>query len=206
MQLLAIGAGFPRTGTTSLQCALDRILGAPAYTMETVFRRLQDVVSWQAALDGSPRAWVDVLVGYAAACDWPSSAFWEELADDHPRAIVVLSYRDPGAWWQSMDRTVLAVARRAPPPGLESWHSLLVGLLARCLGSRWDDEASAVRAFLRHNDHVRRSVPPERLVDWRPEQGWGPLCTALGSAVPDEAFPHLNTTTDFLNRRSGRNP
>lgn len=30
--------------------------------------------------------------------------------------------------------------------------------------------------------------------------GWAPLCEALGVAVPDEDFPHVNTTEQFRER------
>jgi hypothetical protein len=33
--------------------------------------------------------------------------------------------------------------------------------------------------------------------------GWGPLCAALGIEPPDEPFPHVNTTEEFLARIEG---
>jgi Sulfotransferase domain len=40
-------------------------------------------------------------------------------------------------------------------------------------------------------------VPAGRLVEWRPGDGWEPICTALRVAVPDEPFPHVNSTEEF---------
>jgi Sulfotransferase domain len=40
-------------------------------------------------------------------------------------------------------------------------------------------------------------VPPDQLIDWQPGDGWGPICSVLGLAVPKEPFPHENTTADF---------
>jgi hypothetical protein len=54
-----------------------------------------------------------------------------------------------------------------------------------------------IAAYERHNERVREQIPPERLVEWRPGDGWAPLCAALGVAVPDEPFPHVNTTAEF---------
>ena len=34
-------------------------------------------------------------------------------------------------------------------------------------------------------------------MEWRPGDGWGPLCAALSMEEPSEPFPHLNTTSDF---------
>jgi hypothetical protein len=35
------------------------------------------------------------------------------------------------------------------------------------------------------------------LVEWRPNDGWAPLCQALDVPVPDQPFPHVNTTEEF---------
>ena len=40
-------------------------------------------------------------------------------------------------------------------------------------------------------------MPADRLTEWHPGDGWGPLCDALGLPEPAEAFPHTNTTADF---------
>ena len=57
------------------------------------------------------------------------------------------------------------------------------------------DEAKA--AFVAHNEAVRAAIPKERLVEWQPGDGWEPICNALGLPVPDEPYPHVNTTADF---------
>jgi hypothetical protein len=59
----------------------------------------------------------------------------------------------------------------------------------------WDrvlDRGHAIACYERHNQSVRASCPPERLVEWTAIDGWEPLCRALSLAVPDEPFPHLN--------------
>jgi hypothetical protein len=48
---------------------------------------------------------------------------------------------------------------------------------------------------------VRATAPPDRLLDWHPGDGWEPICHALGVAVPDEPFPHVNSTDEFRARR-----
>ncbi|MEX2525620.1 MAG: sulfotransferase [Gammaproteobacteria bacterium] len=58
--------------------------------------------------------------------------------------------------------------------------------------------------FSYDNDAVRRGVPPERLLEWRAGDGWEPLCRALGLPVPDEPFPHANTTDEFLDAMAKR--
>ncbi|MFM7140789.1 MAG: sulfotransferase, partial [Alphaproteobacteria bacterium] len=62
------------------------------------------------------------------------------------------------------------------------------------------DRDDAIAAYERHNAAVRSDVPRSRLVEWQPGDGWEPLCRALGVPVPDEPFPHVNTSAEFRSR------
>jgi hypothetical protein len=199
MTLQVVGAGLGRTGTVSLRVALERLLGAPCYHMVEVFSHLDEHVPvWHAAVRGEQVDWEALLGGYRAAVDWPAAAFWRELADAYPGAIVVLSLRDDAeTWWRSADRTVFAVMRRSPRPELAAWDAMIRDLWRTTMSEDWDDAGAAMAAYERHNAAVRAGVPADRLLEWRPGDGWEPLCTALGLAVPDEPFPHENTTDDF---------
>jgi len=61
----------------------------------------------------------------------------------------------------------------------------------------WRDEAAAKAAYLRHNEDVRATADPRRLVDYPTGAGWEPLCAALDLPVPTTPFPHVNTTAEF---------
>jgi hypothetical protein len=63
----------------------------------------------------------------------------------------------------------------------------------------WKHRDAAVAAYEAHNEDVRRTAPAQ-LVEWRPGDGWVPLCEMLGVPAPDEPFPHANRTAGF--RRS----
>ena len=66
---------------------------------------------------------------------------------------------------------------------------------------RRSTDFTAAPAFLQHhNDEVRRSIAPERLLVYDVRDGWGPLCGFLGVGVPDTPFPHTNTTEEFQSR------
>jgi hypothetical protein len=49
---------------------------------------------------------------------------------------------------------------------------------------------SSTDVYLRHNEYVRTLVPKDQLREFRPEQGWEPLCDFLGVPVPDQEYPH----------------
>ncbi|MEO6571920.1 MAG: sulfotransferase, partial [Ilumatobacteraceae bacterium] len=64
----------------------------------------------------------------------------------------------------------------------------------------YQDHDVAVAGYERHNADVVDTAPPERLLSYRPGDGWGPLCEVLGLDVPDVPFPHTNTTDEFRSR------
>jgi len=194
MSLRVVGAGLPRTGTSSLRWALERLLDGRCLHMAVIPGHPFDLGPvWDRALNGEEVDWLAALREYVAAIDWPASAFWREIAQAHPDAIVVLSVRDSArTWWESMNATVLPVAREATEPGWTGGRDLL-RLLERFTGTpRWDDPDVLMRAYDAHVAEVRASVPADWLVEWRAPDGWEPVCRALGVPVPEEPFPHLN--------------
>ena len=191
MGLQVVGAGLPRTGTKSLRCALETLLGGPCYHMHEVFDNLDHVPFWRRAVAGQRSEWPGVLAGYVATVDWPGSAFWGELSEANPDAVVLLSRRQSAdAWWRSIDGSILGAARTEQPPEQVEWGRLFRELLSR-LTPDWNDPHAMMAAYERHNDEVRSAVPADRLLEWTPEDGWRHLCRGLGRPVPSEPFPHL---------------
>jgi len=202
-----IGAGLGRTGTLSLKLALERLLGAPCHHMVEFFKHPEQLGRWQQALEVGEVDWDAVFAGYRAAVDWTAAAFFEELWGAYPGAIVILSLRDIDGWWRSVRDTVFDELRSEPDSDDDPWEAAMapireftIGMLDRRFTPDWPDETAAKEAFERHNAAIREAVPASRLVEWRPGDGWTPLCTALGVPVPDEPFPHANTTADFRAR------
>jgi hypothetical protein len=202
MALRVVGAGLGRTGTTSLRLALQRLLGAPCYHMTEVFPRSDHVAAWHQASLGSLPDWRALFAGFEAAVDWPASGFWRELHEAFPDTVVLLSVRQsPEVWWKSASRTILHVAERADvPPEEADWFAMYLDFLRTRFTDGWRDPSTAMAAYTRHNDAVRATVPPDRLVEWRPGDGWDPLCAALGVPVPAEPFPQTNSTAEFRAR------
>jgi hypothetical protein len=167
--------------------------------MHEVFMHLEDVPAWRAAIRGDEADWRELPPDCVAAVDWPASAFWRELADANPGAVIVLSTRESATqWWESADATVFPVMRKDSHPEYEDWLAMTRELLAREIGADWDDPAAAEAFYERHNAAVRRDASPDRLLEWRATDGWEPLCGALGLPVPDEPFPHTNTREEWL--------
>lgn len=199
MAFQVVGAGAPRTGTTSLRQALERLLHGPCLHMSAIPGHPFDLgAEWDQALAGSEPDWAQFLSSFVAAVDWPASAFWRQINAAHPDAIVVLSMRSSAqSWYASMDATILPVARRSLGPDWTGGRGL-TRLLERFAGSpEWDDRELLMAAYERDIAAVRQTVRPDRLVEWHAEDGWYPLCQALGVPVPDEPFPWLNKRQDW---------
>ena len=213
-QLRVVGAGLGRTGTHSLKIALERLLGAPCYHMVEVFKRPADLAAWQAAATGEPPDWHKLFDGFAATVDWPSAGFWREIAEAFPDAIILLSNRDADGWWKSATRTIFEGFRRqdrqptdatadgptARPADNPAFGAMVSALLTKTFTPDFLDETAAKAAFDRHAADVRQRAPKNRLVEWRVQDGWGPLCAALGVPIPSEPFPVSNTTEEFRAR------
>ena len=200
MRLEVVGAGLGRTGTHSLKIALEQLLGAPCYHMLEVFGRPDDIPVWHRAVNGEMPDWNALFSDYRAAVDWPACAFWREISAANPDAVVLLSSRDTDGWWTSANNTIFQLVHRDLPPGEDAVRAqmdMAIDMFAKCFTPNWQDESEAKRAFEAHNADVRASVPADRLIDYRPGDGWEPICEKLGLPVPSEPFPHVNTTDDF---------
>src|ERR671911_2403391 len=103
-----IGAGFGRTGTTSLKAALQELGFGPSYSLSQVFANPEHVGFWEAAggLAGEKVDWEGFLAGYGVAVDWPACSFYEELMEAFPEAPVILTVRDPAEWYESTRSTI----------------------------------------------------------------------------------------------------
>ena len=196
MTLKLVGAGVGRTGTHSLKIALEQLLGAPCYHMIEVFPRPEHPALWTAAFKGGSVDYDALFDGFVATVDWPSCTVWRELADANPDAVILLSTRDPEAWWKSCEVTIFEAMQRAMSGPPSDWTTMASSMLER-FGADMADKQSCIAAFERHNADVRANADPSRLVEWQARDGWKPLADALGVVVPDEPFPHANSTDEF---------
>jgi hypothetical protein len=94
--------------------------------------------------------------------------------------------------------------REAGDPATKPWTDMAFELIWDGLfGGRMDDKDHVIGVYLAHNRRVREVVPRERLLVFEAAQGWEPLCAFLGCRVPDEPYPRVNSTEEFLARRPG---
>ena len=108
---------------------------------------------------------------------------------------MLLNLRDPHAWYQSFRTLAATVAQAAPlrqtNPRLDVFMALIETIFEQAFGGNFD-EANCLRVFNEHNEQVQKKVPRDRLLVFRVEEGWQPLCHFLHKPVPAEEFPHLN--------------
>jgi hypothetical protein len=196
-----IGAGFPRTGTLSTQAALIR-LGYPCYHMAEVLRRPEHTDAWRAFLhDEAPMDWHALFADYQATVDAPAAFFHREVMAAFPDAKVLLNLRDPDKWFESFMTLNGVMAEFVPlregNARLDRWLSVGEGLIGRVFGGTLDRDA-VIRTFEEHNRRVQEEVPADRLLVFRVQDGWEPLCAFLGCDLPAEPFPHLNEGPDTV--------
>jgi len=204
-----IVAGMPRTGTESIKRALEILYGngARAYHMTEVLNRPKHLEIWSDLAFGRRQVdrfdWKQLLDGYIATTDMPCALYFKELADAFPDAKVVLTVREESEWFESYCRLLAASHRfrflRFLPPLNRFWpygtklHQII-------FGDNAFDESGLVRevvidTYRRHNERVRKSIAPDRLLEFNVQQGWKPLCEFLEFDVPQSDFPHLNAGT-----------
>jgi hypothetical protein len=199
MSLRVVGSGLGRTGTKSLKEALEVLLGGPCYHMMEVFGHPDHPRQWHAAMQGAAVDWDALLEGYRAAVDWPAAACWKELAAANPDAIILHSERPAEDWFRSATSTIFVGLggdeRRDDFP--EDWLDMAEAMMTERFTPDFRDRDAAVAAYEAWNADVRATADPDRLVIWRTGDGWAPICEALGLPVPDQPFPHTNTTAEF---------
>lgn len=73
------------------------------------------------------------------------------------------------------------------------YWSLLHIIMSQWTNGDWRNQQALRQGFLDHYKHVRAVVPEERLLEFRSEDGWEPLCRFLDERVPENSpYPHVN--------------
>jgi Sulfotransferase domain len=206
-----IGAGLPRTATTTQMFALEQLGFGPCYHMRDLLLDLgSGLPLWEAVVDGRPD-WEAIFGEAPSTCDWPSAYFYRELMDHYPDAKVLLSVRGAEQWSRSMEQTIWGMwfgdtvlhhlndARKVVDP-LWNRYIALMSRLNFDEGGAFagaDTLPKLEAAMERWNNEVQEVVPSERLLVWDPKDGIAPICDFLEVPVPAEELPRLNDTKAF---------
>lgn len=193
-----IGAGVGRTGTASFVVALAR-LGLRGYQMSSgVWHTPGHMDLWyqhQALVragnsTGIAGSILDsmALHGINATTSMPACFLYQEMMDRYPKAKVVLTVRGDGsgqAWARSVQSSIAKFApvlNRAPlrfVPRLYKFRAIMDWIFAEAGAQlvndvfRDDELANAYEYWV---DHVKATVPEDRLLVFAAQDGWGPLC------------------------------
>ncbi|KAJ7209583.1 P-loop containing nucleoside triphosphate hydrolase protein [Mycena pura] len=212
-RLQVIGAGYSRTGTVTMQLALENLLNGPILHGGTQILTREDSYckNWVLAYRAKHRGDTEELhrllrvltAGFVGVTDMPPLDFIPELMEIYPEAKVVLTTRDPERWLQS----IKPVARNSSLPWLPylmwpipGWRwfpslSLEFGRSTRNIladGTKEANPKPSTRLLLNWNRMVREMVPPEKLLVMDLTEGWEPLCKFLEVPVPNEPLPKAN--------------
>jgi hypothetical protein len=213
MELQVIGAGFPRTGTTSLKASLEALGYEKCHHMKELFMEPDTLPYWKELKETGSTDFDTLFDGFRAAVDFPAYPFYKELMDRYPDASVILTVRDFDAWYESAQRTI----RQVDPKGLQEriahFYRRMTNAQVRkawdcvrffkqhfwkeVMQGRFEDKAFAREVFQAHIERVKAEVPSDRLLVYDVKEGWGPLCEFLGKSVPEGDFPELNKKENF---------
>ncbi|OAP62185.1 hypothetical protein AYL99_04388 [Fonsecaea erecta] len=210
-----IGIGLPRTGTSSLQGALQILGYNPCHHM---------VSDWLSDANGRGQRWMeawnetnkakkhamirDLLKGYKAVVDFPASIMVEDFVEAYPDAKVILSTRNSAQQWRESFSKTLDLTY-SPLWYIATWMFPSTRLLVLQIAPKWEEQnrqlynATVYRTpstdiYYRHNEYCRRVVPKERLLEYRAGEGWERLCEFLGKEVPSgQEYPRLFAKEDL---------
>jgi hypothetical protein len=207
MSLKIIGAGFGRTGTLSTYTALNT-LGFPCYHMLEVIQNKENKTHldfWNEVADapaGKQHDWERVFEKYTATVDNPGCCVWKELLQAYPDAKVLLTLhpRGPEAWYESTIDTIYFTENRWQfkflalfTPFAKKMKNMSSKLIwKRSHKGTMEDKSAALARLQEHIEEVKALVPADRLLIFKVDQGWEPLCTFLGVEAPTSAFPNVN--------------
>ena len=202
MPLEIIGPGFGRTGTNSLKVALEHLGFGPCHHMFEVRDNPERLPDWEAAARGEAVDWDKIFRGYRSQVDWPGARYWRELTQHFPDAKVILSVRDPDAWFDSVQATIapfISARGTHPSPHVNAIAEMAnQAIVAQVFDNRMSEREDATRVFREHIAEVQSEIPAQRLLTFDLRDGWQPLCDFLEVEVPEISFPRTNSSKEFV--------
>ena len=213
MPIKIIGAGFPRTGTTTLKTALEILGYSKTYHMKELLVNPDMLHYWLRLEQTHDTDWDGLYEGYEATVDFPSYPWYIEHMNHYPDAKVILTVRDFEAWYKSAYSTIW----QAGPQTFGEKMKMLMRIITnprirkvvQCIKfvkrqvwgiqfqGRFLDKEFAEKIWYEHIEEVKAKVPADRLLVYDVRDGWEPLCKFLDKPIPPEPIPHLNKKENF---------
>ena len=199
------GAGFGRTGTMSLKIALEKLGTGPCYHMREVITHPSHIKLWYDISRGEDPNWNRLFSGFNSAVDFPVCLFYEQLINKFPDAKFILTLRDFDTWYISTANTIYKV-----PSILPDWFkgvvypirifiAMQVNLIwVGLFKNNFSDRESTELVYNEHIESVKKTIPADKLLIYRINEGWGPLCEFLNVENPKIPFPKVNDTAEML--------
>ncbi|KAK5988960.1 hypothetical protein PT974_10458 [Cladobotryum mycophilum] len=225
--------GVHRTGSMSFRVALWQLGFYDCYHMSTLRDNLDhEPQKWFPAFrakyqGGTPltrQDWDKILGHHQACVDLPAALFTAEIAEAYPEAKVVILNRDPEKWYDSVMGSIYKAIHVASPvdfltrlyiyafdSSTRNWVQFYRTMTG--VGMPYDhgkEKDKAIAWFNRQYQEFRDRIPEERRLEFKVQDGWGPLCEFLEVPVPmvkDETtgemveapFPRVNDREGFMN-------
>ncbi|KAI1810240.1 hypothetical protein GGS20DRAFT_568399 [Poronia punctata] len=209
MKVLCLG--LPRTATDSLRVALTSLGYSYVYHGFDHIADANDCVNWvdlwKLKTSGQPikRADFDRVIGHCeAVTDAPACMFYKELIEAYPEAKIIVNYReDVEAWHRSVVTSWSTAEKQAgwSHPLLCWFHSKMFWVNVNehrlTYGGLWkhDYRKYAKDTYRDHYADLRdltKNMPEDKVLEFKPQDGWGPLCEFLGKGIPEEEYPNRN--------------
>ena len=204
--LRIIGAGLPRTGTSSLHAALEILGFGPCHHMTELIKKPERSVQFLQALHGSKVDFYSLMKGYGSAVDTPTNEFYKEIHEAYPKAKIILTVRDSGEKWFESWKTTIRIPFQDNLFYLTVYPYRFLRLqirVCRKISDKWTAEFGQIGPQLhdKYNARVISETNRDDLLVFNVKEGWKPLCKFLGVNVPpDIPFPNVNDTKEFHRR------
>ena len=200
MTLKVVGSGLGRTGTKSMQTALNMLGFGPCHHMVEVFAHPESMALWIEAAAAKPN-WNAIFKNYHSMVDYPGAAYWREIAAYYPDAKVLHTVRDADKWFESTQATIFAPEGMAMSDGPHA--PFFNSIMNRIVGKSREnihDRTFMTDYFRRHTEVVKVTIPAEQLLIYEVGEGWERLCKFLDVSVPKEPYPSENSRAEFIRR------
>ncbi|KAL4888821.1 hypothetical protein BDV59DRAFT_196184 [Aspergillus ambiguus] len=198
-----IVAGLPRTGTISMKRALEELGYGPCFHLAEPLCQFDNLRESAAIVHTKDtilrrRRLAKLLHGSEVTLEVPGSACLPDLLEMYPDAKVILTERTSAALWLRSWRGFGIDLRSTCfrwvgywVPGVVAANDLYRGWMQLSAERFGVGSEPSEQLYHAHSAWVKSIVPPERLLVFKCQDGWGPLCEFLGRQRPNP-FPHGN--------------